>query len=170
MVDTEWSVEGGYSKANQWVDELDIPRINILRGDEREAIEFGNLAEATTEELEGYLSQAGAWLAFVDLNLSSLTSKKGAYETTLDMSIKVAKADLSRDWAEHGYTKKPTIDEMEGIILKENKRVRGIAQVLTEITVAYDKLQGRKEAFRGLFNTASRVLSARSLEAGKHGQ
>ena len=40
-------------------------------------------------------------------------------------------------------------------------------KTLIEIRAAYDKLLGRKEAFKGLFNTSSRVLSARSLEAGK---
>ena len=64
-------------------------------------------------------------------------------------------------------TRKPTIDEIEGIILRDNKRLNTSMKTLIEIRAAYDKLLGRKEAFKGLFNTSSRVLSARSLEAGK---
>jgi hypothetical protein len=56
---------------------------------------------------------------------------------------------------------------MEGIILRDNKRLNTAMKTLIEIRVAYDKLLGRRDAFKGLFNTSSRVLSARSLDAGK---
>ena len=169
MDNDTWTVEQGYRKATKWVDDLDIPWVDVQTGDMRDDISFGNLAQADTQEIEEYLSRSGAWLAFTELNIASLTSKKGAYETALDMEMKVAKSQIAHDWVDLGYTKKPTIDEIEGIILSSNERVVEVMRTLTEITVAYDKLQGRREAFKGLFNTASRVLSARSMEAARNG-
>ena len=102
----------------------------------------------------------------MELNLAALGAKKGAYETAFETGMKVEKAKLAEEYLEKG-TRKPTIDEMEGIILRDNKRLNTSMKTLIEIRAAYDKLLGRKEAFKGLFNTSSRVLSARSLEAGK---
>jgi hypothetical protein len=93
-------------------------------------------------------------------------AKKGAYETSYEIGMKVEKAKLAETYLERGV-RKPTIDEMEGIILRDNKRLNTAMKTLIEIRVAYDKLLGRRDAFKGLFNTSSRVLSARSLDAGK---
>ena len=165
MVDETWTVEKGYTKANQYVEDMDIPFIKIDNAT-REDITFGNLSEASNTELQEYLSVSGAWLAFVELNLAALGAKKGAYETAFETGMKIEKANLAETYLAKG-TRKPTIDEMEGIILRDNKRLNKSMKTLIEIRAAYDKLLGRKEAFKGLFNTSSRVLSARSLEAGK---
>jgi hypothetical protein len=165
MADEMWSVEKGYERANKYVDEMEIPFIRI-DDSAREDITFGNLAEASNFQLQEYLSISGAWLAFVELNLAAVGAKKGAYETSYETGMKVEKAKLAEQYLAKG-TRKPTIDEMEGIILRENKRLNTTMKTLIEIRVAYDKLLGRKEAFKGLFNTSSRVLSARSLDAGK---
>ena len=165
MVDETWTVEKGYNKANQYVEDMEIPFIKIDNAT-REDITFGNLSEASNTELQEYLSVSGAWLAFVELNLAALGAKKGAYETAFETGMKVEKAKLAEEYLSKG-TRKPTIDEMEGIILRDNKRLNTSMKTIIEIRVAYDKLLGRKEAFKGLFNTSSRVLSARSLESGR---
>ena len=168
MTEEVWTVEKGYNKANQYVEDMEIPFIQI-DNNSREDITFGNLSEAsgtTLTDLQEYLSLSGAWLAFVELNLSALGAKKGAYETAFEVGMKIEKANLAEQYLEKGL-KKPTLDEMEGIILRDNKRLNASMKTLIEIRAAYDKLLGRKEAFKGLFNTTSRVLSARSLEAGK---
>tara|TARA_R110002074_G_scaffold142085_1_gene288531 strand:- start:321 stop:821 length:501 start_codon:yes stop_codon:yes gene_type:complete len=165
MIEETWTVEKGYNKANQYVEDMEIPFIKIDNAT-REDITFGNLSEASNTELQEYLSVSGAWLAFVELNLAALGAKKGAYETAFETGMKVEKANLAETYLERGV-RKPTIDEMEGIILRDNKRLNTSMKTLIEIRAAYDKLLGRKEAFKGLFNTSSRVLSARSLEAGK---
>jgi len=165
MVDETWTVEKGYNKANQYIEDMEIPFIKIDNAT-REDITFGNLSEASNTELQEYLSVSGAWLAFVELNLAALGAKKGAYETAFETGMKVEKANLAEEYLAKG-TRKPTIDEMEGIILRDNKRLNTSMKTLIEIRAAYDKLLGRKEAFKGLFNTSSRVLSARSLESGR---
>jgi|TARA_R110002110_G_scaffold2872_2_gene14509 hypothetical protein len=165
MVDETWTVEKGYNKANQYVEDMEIPFLKI-ENNSREDITFGNLSEASNTELQEYLSVSGAWLAFVELNLAALGAKKGAYETAFETGMKVEKANLAEEYLAKG-TRKPTIDEMEGIILRDNKRLNTSMKTLIEIRAAYDKLLGRKEAFKGLFNTSSRVLSARSLESGR---
>ena len=165
MIEETWTVEKGYNKANQYVEDMEIPFLKI-ENNSREDITFGNLSEASNTELQEYLSVSGAWLAFVELNLAALGAKKGAYETAFETGMKVEKANLAEEYLAKG-TRKPTIDEMEGIILRDNKRLNTSMKTLIEIRAAYDKLLGRKEAFKGLFNTSSRVLSARSLESGK---
>jgi len=165
MTEEVWTVEKGYNKANQYIEDMEIPFIQI-DSNSRDDITFGNLSEASNTDLQEYLSVSGAWLAFVELNLAALGAKKGAYETAFETGMKVEKANLAEEYLAKG-TRKPTIDEMEGIILRDNKRLNASMKTLIEIRAAYDKLLGRKEAFKGLFNTSSRVLSARSLEAGK---
>jgi hypothetical protein len=165
MTDEIWTVDKGYDRANQYIDEMEIPFIRI-NSNAREDITFGNLSEASNTELQEYLSVSGAWLAFVELNLAAVGAKKGAYETSYETGMKVEKAKLAETYLERGV-RKPTIDEMEGIILRDNKRLNATMKTLIEIRVAYDKLLGRREAFKGLFNTSSRVLSARSLDSGK---
>jgi len=165
MTEEVWTVEKGYNKANQYIEDMEIPFIQI-DNNSRDDITFGNLSEASNTDLQEYLSVSGAWLAFVELNLAALGAKKGAYETAFETGMKVEKANLAEEYLAKG-TRKPTIDEMEGIILRDNKRLNASMKTLIEIRAAYDKLLGRKEAFKGLFNTSSRVLSARSLEAGK---
>ena len=165
MTEEVWTVEKGYNKANQYIEDMEIPFIQI-DNNSRDDITFGNLSEASNTDLQEYLSVSGAWLAFVELNLSALGAKKGAYETAFEVGMKIEKAKLAEEYLAKG-TRKPTIDEMEGIILRDNKRLNASMKTLIEIRAAYDKLLGRKEAFKGLFNTTSRVLSARSLEAGK---
>jgi len=165
MTDEIWTVDKGYDRANQYIDEMEIPFIRI-NSNTREDITFGNLSEASNTELQEYLSVSGAWLAFVELNLAAVGAKKGAYETSYEIGMKVEKANLAETYLERGV-RKPTIDEMEGIILRDNKRLNTAMKTLIEIRVAYDKLLGRRDAFKGLFNTSSRVLSARSLDAGK---
>ena len=165
MTEEVWTVEKGYNKANQYIEDMEIPFIQI-DNKSRDDITFGNLSEASNTDLQEYLSVSGAWLAFVELNLAALGAKKGAYETAFETGMKVEKANLAEEYLAKG-TRKPTIDEMEGIILRDNKRLNASMKTLIEIRAAYDKLLGRKEAFKGLFNTSSRVLSARSLEAGK---
>ena len=165
MTEAVWTVEKGYNKANQYIEDMEIPFIQI-DNNSRDDITFGNLSEASNTDLQEYLSVSGAWLAFVELNLAALGAKKGAYETAFETGMKVEKANLAEEYLAKG-TRKPTIDEMEGIILRDNKRLNASMKTLIEIRAAYDKLLGRKEAFKGLFNTSSRVLSARSLEAGK---
>ena len=165
MIEETWTVEKGYNKANQYVEDMEIPFLKI-ENNSREDITFGNLSEASNTELQEYLSVSGAWLAFVELNLAALGAKKGAYETAFETGMKVEKANLAEEYLAKG-TRKPTIDEMEGIILRDNKRLNTSMKTLIEIRAAYDKLLGRKEAFKGLFNTSSRVLSARSLESGR---
>tara|TARA_R110000744_G_scaffold308908_1_gene416911 strand:+ start:130 stop:627 length:498 start_codon:yes stop_codon:yes gene_type:complete len=165
MTEEVWTVEKGYNKANQYIEDMEIPFIQI-DNNSRDDITFGNLSEASNTDLQEYLSVSGAWLAFVELNLAALGAKKGAYETAFETGMKIEKANLAEKYLEKGI-RKPTIDEMEGIILRDNKRLNASMKTLIEIRAAYDKLLGRKEAFKGLFNTSSRVLSARSLEAGK---
>tara|TARA_R100001244_G_C5104434_1_gene119620 strand:- start:25 stop:522 length:498 start_codon:yes stop_codon:yes gene_type:complete len=165
MAEEVWTVEKGYNKANQYVEDMEIPFIQI-DNNSRDDITFGNLSEASNTDLQEYLSVSGAWLAFVELNLAALGAKKGAYETAFEIGMKIEKANLAEQYLEKGI-RKPTIDEMEGIILRDNKRLNASMKTLIEIRAAYDKLLGRKEAFKGLFNTSSRVLTARSLEAGK---
>ena len=165
MTEEVWTVEKGYNKANQYIEDMEIPFIQI-DNNSRDDITFGNLSEASNTDLQEYLSVSGAWLAFVELNLAALGAKKGAYETAFETGMKVEKANLAEEYLAKG-TRKPTIDEMEGIILRDNKRLNASMKTLIEIRAAYDKLLGRKEAFKGLFNTSSSVLSARSLEAGK---
>ena len=165
MTEEVWTVEKGYNKANQYIEDMEIPFIQI-DNNSRDDITFGNLSEASNTDLQEYLSVSGAWLAFEELNLAALGAKKGAYETAFETGMKVEKANLAEEYLAKG-TRKPTIDEMEGIILRDNKRLNASMKTLIEIRAAYDKLLGRKEAFKGLFNTSSRVLSARSLEAGK---
>ena len=165
MTEEVWTVEKGYNKANQYIEDMEIPFIQI-DSNSRDDITFGNLSEASNTDLQEYLSVSGAWLAFVELNLAALGAKKGVYETAFETGMKVEKANLAEEYLAKG-TRKPTIDEMEGIILRDNKRLNASMKTLIEIRAAYDKLLGRKEAFKGLFNTSSRVLSARSLEAGK---
>ena len=165
MTEEVWTVEKGYNKANQYIEDMEITFIQI-DNNSRDDITFGNLSEASNTDLQEYLSVSGAWLAFVELNLAALGAKKGAYETAFETGMKVEKANLAEEYLAKG-TRKPTIDEMEGIILRDNKRLNASMKTLIEIRAAYDKLLGRKEAFKGLFNTSSRVLSARSLEAGK---
>ena len=67
MADEVWTVEKGYDRANQYIDEMEIPFIRI-ENETREDITFGNLSEASNTELQEYLSVSGAWLAFVELN------------------------------------------------------------------------------------------------------
>ena len=107
MIEETWTVEKGYNKANQYVEDMEIPFIRI-EDNTREDITFGNLSEATNEQLQEYLSVSGAWLAFVELNLAALGAKKGAYETAFETGMKVEKAKLAEEYLEKGI-RKPTI-------------------------------------------------------------
>jgi len=161
----EWTVEGAYEKAKLYIDEMEIPFIKIDTA-QREDITFVNLAEQNSHQLEEYLSASGAWLAYIELNLANLGAKKGAFETAFEVGLKKAKSIKAEAYREQGG-KKPTIDEIEGEILVQNTELSDLLKTIIEIRAAYTKLEGRKNAYRGLFNTASRIVSVRSLEAGK---
>lgn len=161
MTEGKWTVNTAIKKAEEYTKDLDIPKIKVDIT-EREDVTFKNLAECDNEELQEYLSLSGAWLAYIDLQLSDLRSKRGAYETAYEAGLKIAKSKIATQYSEQGK-KKPTIDELEGEILAGNDNLNNIKKTLIEVQAAYDLLEGRKEAYKGLWVTASRIVALRTM-------
>ena len=155
-----WTVELALDRSDKFMEGLAVPKLKV-DPEKREDIVFMNLSQASNKQLEDYLSASGAWTAYLDLQLSNLSAKKGAYETAYEAGL--AKA-LSLISAKYKDERKPNRESLVGEILIGNEALNSTLKTLIEVRAAYDKVLGLRTAYHGLYQTVSRIISLRALE------
>ena len=146
---------------DSYLEKLVVPQL-AFDLTEDDTLTFKNLAQATNKELEDIVSATGGWVAYLSIKISQLQSKKGAFGTAYEARERKSLAALAKAYAGDGK-KKPNKDEMLGEVLTDDKPLAELLRDRIEVEAAHAQVEGLLNAYKQLYQTASRVISLRAL-------
>ena len=155
-----WSPLMALNKADQYIEDIHIPSMKINL-EEREELDFSNLMNADSKQLELFLSVYGGYKAHLERELADVEAKKGAFEAAFDEAYSSAIFILA-DERETAGKKKLTRDEVRGAAFGRYDELKNLRKRVIEQEAIYTRVEGLLKAYSSGFQTISRVVALRT--------
>ena len=147
-----WSPLMALSKADQYIEDIHIPSMKINL-EEREELDFSNLMNADSKQLELFLSVYGGYKAHLERELADVEAKKEAYSSAIF---------ILADERESAGKKKLTRDEVRGAAFGRYDELKNLRKRVIEQEAIYTRVEGLLKAYSSGFQTISRVVALRT--------
>jgi hypothetical protein len=161
-MEKRWTPQSAVRKANQYVEEVNVPAMRIDLG-EREELDFSTLMNADTKKLELFLTVYGGYKAHLERELSDVSSKKNAYEAAFDEAYSSAIFKLAEEREIIGK-KKLTREEVRGAAFGAYDELREMRKTVIEYETIHTRIEGLLKAYSSGFQTVSRIVALRTYK------
>ena len=156
-----WSPFRALSEADAFVKDLNIPPLSKDVTKEYD-LDFTNLMNSDNKKLEEFLTMFGGYRAYLEYQLSDITSKKGALEAAFDEGYATAIYRLA-DEREMAGKKKLTREEVRGAAFDTYSSLKQLRREIIEQEAIHTKIAGLLNAYKAAYDAVSRVVTLRSL-------
>ena len=163
----KWSPLMALQKADQYIEDIHIPSMKINL-EEREELDFSNLMNADSKQLEVFLSVYGGYKAYLECQVADVEAKKMALESYFDEGYSKAIYRVNDEREVEGR-KKLTKEEVRGAVLDRYTELWDLRQTLIEYETIYTKVKGLLIAYTSAFNAVSRVVALRTSPISAYG-
>ena len=156
-----WSPTTAIDNANLFLQNLNIPPFSKSVTKEYD-LDFTNLMNTDNKQLEEFLTMFGGYRAYLEYELSDITSKKSALEAAFDEAYSTAIYRLA-DERENEGRKKLTRDEVRGAAFDKYNSLKVMRKEIIEQEAIHTKVAGLLNAYKAAYDAVSRVVTLRSL-------
>ena len=156
-----WTPTTAIDNANLFLQNLNIPPFSKSVTKEYD-LDFTNLMNTDNKQLEEFLTMFGGYRAYLEYELSDITSKKSALEAAFDEAYSTAIYRLA-DERENEGRKKLTRDEVRGAAFDKYNSLKVMRKEIIEQEAIHTKVAGLLNAYKAAYDAVSRVVTLRSL-------
>ena len=156
-----WTPTTAIDNANLFLQNLNIPPFSKSVTKEYD-LDFTNLMNTDNKQLEEFLTMFGGYRAYLEYELSDITSKKSALEAAFDEAYSTAIYRLA-DERENEGRKKLTRDEVRGAAFDKYNSLKVMRKEIIEQEAIHTKVAGLLNDYKAAYDAVSRVVTLRSL-------
>ena len=156
-----WTPTTAIANANLFLQNLTLPPFSKSVTKEYD-LDFTNLMNTDNKQLEEFLTMFGGYRAYLEYELSDITSKKSALEAAFDEAYSTAIYRLA-DERENEGRKKLTRDEVRGAAFDKYNSLKVMRKEIIEQEAIHTKVAGLLNAYKAAYDAVSRVVTLRSL-------
>ena len=168
--DTKWTPIKALGKAQRHIDGLMVPALgkDVIK---EYGLEFSNLMNEDNRKLEEFLTAYGGYKAYLEMQVSEVSSKKNALEAAFDEGYATAIFKLAEERESEGK-KKLTREEVRGAAMSTYAQLREIKREIIEQDAVYTRVVGLLSAYKAAYDAVSRIVTLRTYgnDGLKYGQ
>ena len=168
--DTKWTPIKALGKAQRHIDGLMVPALgkDVIK---EYGLEFSNLMNEDNRKLEEFLTAYGGYKAYLEMQVSEVSSKKNALEAAFDEGYATAIFKLAEERESEGK-KKLTREEVRGAAMSTYAQLRELKREIIEQDAVYTRVTGLLSAYKAAYDAVSRIVTLRTYgnDGVKYGQ
>ena len=168
--DTKWTPIKALGKAQRHIDDLMVPALgkDVIK---EYGLEFSNLMNEDNRKLEEFLTAYGGYKAYLEMQVSEVSSKKNALEAAFDEGYATAIFKLAEERESEGK-KKLTREEVRGAAMSTYAQLRELKREIIEQDAVYTRVTGLLSAYKAAYDAVSRIVTLRTYgnDGLKYGQ
>ena len=168
--DTKWTPIKALGKAQRHIDGLMVPALgkDVIK---EYGLEFSNLMNEDNRKLEEFLTAYGGYKAYLEMQVSEVSSKKNALEAAFDEGYATAIFKLAEERESEGK-KKLTREEVRGAAMSTYAQLRELKREIIEQDAVYTRVVGLLSAYKAAYDAVSRIVTLRTYgnDGLKYGQ
>jgi len=168
--DTKWTPIKALGKAQRHIDDLMVPALgkDVIK---EYGLEFSNLMNEDNRKLEEFLTAYGGYKAYLEMQVSEVSSKKNALEAAFDEGYATAIFKLAEERESEGK-KKLTREEVRGAAMSTYAQLRELKREIIEQDAVYTRVTGLLSAYKAAYDAVSRIVTLRTYgnDGVKYGQ
>ena len=168
--DTKWTPIKALGKAQRHIDDLMVPALgkDVIK---EYGLEFSNLMNEDNCKLEEFLTAYGGYKAYLEMQVSEVSSKKNALEAAFDEGYATAIFKLAEERESEGK-KKLTREEVRGAAMSTYAQLRELKREIIEQDAIYTRVTGLLSAYKAAYDAVSRIVTLRTYgnDSIKYGQ
>ena len=168
--DTKWTPIKALGKSQRHIDDLMVPALgkDVIK---EYGLEFSNLMNEDNRKLEEFLTAYGGYKAYLEMQVSEVSSKKNALEAAFDEGYATAIFKLAEERESEGK-KKLTREEVRGAAMSTYAQLRELKREIIEQDAIYTRVTGLLSAYKAAYDAVSRIVTLRTYgnDGIKYGQ
>ena len=156
----KWTPIKALGKAQRHIDDLMVPALgkDIIK---EYGLEFSNLMNEDNRKLEEFLTAYGGYKAYLETQVSDVSSKKNALEAAFDEGYATAIFKLAEERENEGK-KKLTREEVRGAAMSTYEQLRELKREIIEQDAIHTRVTGLLSAYKAAYDAVSRIVTLRT--------
>ena len=156
----KWTPMKALGRAQKQIDDLTVPALGKEITQDYQ-LNFSNLMNEDNRKLEEYLTAYGGYKAYLETQLSDISSKKNALEAAFDEGYATAIFRLAEEREEEGK-KKLTREEVRGAAMSKYEQLRELRREVIEQEIVHTRVVGLLSAYKAAYDAVSRIVTLRT--------
>jgi hypothetical protein len=156
-----WSYNDAISQANDYVANLNIPKIKFQLDKPEADLNFADVMNASAKELSDYLVMYGGIKGLLEQHVADLEARKGAMQAQFDEAYNISLFQVTEKYRIENE-RKPSKEQLRGEILMANPALMDLLRDSIDVTTIYNKTLGELRLYTSAYATVSRVVALRT--------